>query len=47
MYNYCHKHSEDVTDVRQKEWLRYMYIVKGELANNKQIYRYLVYLVMW
>ena len=40
MYNYCRKHSKDVTDGRQKKWLRYMYIVKGELANNKQIYRY-------
>ena len=39
MNNYCRKHSKDVTDVRQKKWFRY--IVKGEVANNKQlIYRY-------
>ena len=39
MYNYCRKHSKDVTDVRQKK--RFRYVVKGEVANNKQlIYRY-------
>ena len=39
MYNYCRKHSKNVTDVGQKKWFRY--VVKGELANNKQlIYRY-------
>ena len=38
MYNYCRKHSKDITAVRQKKWFRY--IVKGEVANNRQlIYR--------
>ena len=39
MYNDCHKHSKDVTNGKdKKKWFRY--VVKGELANNKQIYCY-------
>ena len=43
MYNYCRKHSKNVTDVRQKKWFRY--VVKGELTNNKQLNLLLFYRV--